>query len=272
MANEKCGFVYLWFDRYYRRYYVGSHWGTENDGYICSSAWMLRSYNNRPNDFKRRILKRNLLSQKETFEEEQKWLNMIKPIERKSRYYNLTLSVKTPWYQDPDKKLSIGEKISKAKAGKSTGPCSEEKARKISEAKKAAFANGFTQMTTEWREKVRQAKLGKSLSEEHRQKLKNHWIEWNKTHDHPNLGKKHSDEHRAKISKGLRGRIASDEQKAKVAVSNSKVYTIEYTNGSSEQIHGLKAYGKEKQIPYVTLHKAFKNSIGISKYGIKQIF
>ena len=28
---EKHGFVYIWFDRKHRRFYIGSHWGTEDD-------------------------------------------------------------------------------------------------------------------------------------------------------------------------------------------------------------------------------------------------
>ena len=37
---EKYGFVYIWYDRKHKRYYIGCRWGTENDGYICSSSWM----------------------------------------------------------------------------------------------------------------------------------------------------------------------------------------------------------------------------------------
>lgn len=36
--NNKYGFVYLWFDRKHKRYYVGCHWGTTEDGYVCSSS------------------------------------------------------------------------------------------------------------------------------------------------------------------------------------------------------------------------------------------
>ena len=34
---EKYGFVYIWFDRKHKRYYIGCHWGHEDDGYVCSS-------------------------------------------------------------------------------------------------------------------------------------------------------------------------------------------------------------------------------------------
>jgi hypothetical protein len=54
---EKYGFVYIWFDRKHKRFYIGCHWGKENDGYVCSSPWMKQAYKHRPQDFKRKILK-----------------------------------------------------------------------------------------------------------------------------------------------------------------------------------------------------------------------
>ncbi len=85
---EKYGFVYLWRDRKHKRYYIGSHWGTEDDGYICSSQWMQRSYARRPQDFKRRILSRTdnrqILMMIEFF-----WISYVKSHELKVRYYNL---------------------------------------------------------------------------------------------------------------------------------------------------------------------------------------
>ena len=108
---EKYGFVYIWYDRKHKRYYVGSHWGYENDRYVCSSGWMNRAYKNRPNDFKRRIIKkvedRTLL-----LEEEHKWLSMIKATELKIRYYNLRNHAFGHWSSYPDNVKSISEKIS----------------------------------------------------------------------------------------------------------------------------------------------------------------
>lgn len=75
---EKYGFVYIWFDRKHKRYYIGCHWGTENDGYICSSSNMKSAYNRRPQDFKRRIISRVYTNRKDLLEEEYKWLSQIK--------------------------------------------------------------------------------------------------------------------------------------------------------------------------------------------------
>ena len=53
---EKCGFVYIWFDKKKKRYYIGCHWGHVDDKYICSSTWMRNSYSRRKQDFKKKIL------------------------------------------------------------------------------------------------------------------------------------------------------------------------------------------------------------------------
>ena len=53
--SDEYGFIYLWRDRKHNRYYVGCHWGTTDDEYICSSRWMKQAYKHRPYDFKRKI-------------------------------------------------------------------------------------------------------------------------------------------------------------------------------------------------------------------------
>lgn len=168
--NEKYGFVYLWFDKKHNRFYLGCHWGTENDGYICSSTWMMQAYRIRPNDFKRKIIKTNITTREETYIEEQRYLDMIKPEELRVRYYNLIIKNNEVWHKYPEHIKKVGAKISYVKKGKKLGPCSPEKARAISEAKKKKFAErgGFTE---EHKEKLRQAKLGKKLSPEHRAKV-----------------------------------------------------------------------------------------------------
>ena len=86
------GFVYIWYDRKHKRYYIGSHKGSIDDGYICSSSWMKNAYKRRPNDFKRRILSFVSSNRKDLLNEEQKWLDQIKESELSNRYYNLKKS------------------------------------------------------------------------------------------------------------------------------------------------------------------------------------
>lgn len=134
MSKDKYGFVYIWRDRKHKRYYIGAHWGRKDDGYICSSTWMLQAYKRRPEDFKRRILKNFYTNKIDMFNEEQRYLQMIKSEEIKIRYYNLFTHGTKPWFAYPEKVKSIGQKISAKKTGISTGPCSEEKRQKIREA------------------------------------------------------------------------------------------------------------------------------------------
>lgn len=110
----KYGFVYIWFDRKHKRYYIGSHWGHTNDGYICSSRWMRNAYRRRPHDFKRRILvvvekgRGNLLA------EEHKWLQLISENELGKKYYNLTNHLNGHWSTDEQKITSVKEKLKAA--------------------------------------------------------------------------------------------------------------------------------------------------------------
>lgn len=118
----KYGFIYIWRDKKYKRYYIGCHWGTINDSYICSSPWMKKAHKKRSTDFKRRIIKSDL-SRMFMYVEEKRYLDMIKkeeikPFNPTPRYYNLYLNQNTPWHIDPYNNLTVGQKISQSKKGK----------------------------------------------------------------------------------------------------------------------------------------------------------
>lgn len=49
-------FVYCWTDKKTNKLYVGSHKGSTEDGYVCSSKLMLEEYRKRPEDFSRQIV------------------------------------------------------------------------------------------------------------------------------------------------------------------------------------------------------------------------
>jgi len=51
-------FVYCWTDKVNNKLYVGSHKGSTDDGYVCSSKYMMEEYNRRPQDFSRQIVAR----------------------------------------------------------------------------------------------------------------------------------------------------------------------------------------------------------------------
>jgi hypothetical protein len=118
---EKYGFIYLWYDRKRKMYYVGSHWGTIDDGYICSSNWMRNAYARRSQDFKRSILTKNFFNNRnDLLIEEQRWLDMIKQTELGVRYYNRTSIVSG--ISPNGRKNAISDKtkqkMSQAKLGK----------------------------------------------------------------------------------------------------------------------------------------------------------
>lgn len=110
------GFVYIWYDRKYKRYYVGCRWGSEDDGYVCSSSWMKASYKKRPDDFKRRIIARVYTNRADLYEEEYRWLSMMKQEELHGpRYYNIYNHHFSHWSTDNKNQLSVKEKISNTK-------------------------------------------------------------------------------------------------------------------------------------------------------------
>lgn len=128
---EKYGFVYIWYDRKYNRYYIGSHWGTENDKYVCSSNSMRDAYRRRKFDFKRRIISRVYTNRQDLLNEEQRWLDMISRKDFGCRYYNKNSKVHFySWWANQSVKAEValkiknsgaGEKISKALKGKYVG-------------------------------------------------------------------------------------------------------------------------------------------------------
>ena len=147
---EKYGFVYIWFDKYRKMYYIGSHWGKIEDGYICSSNRMRDAYRRRPNDFKRRVLKTNISDRKETLIEEHKWLSLIEQENLGTKYYNLRQHLWGHWSTDENSLMTVGEKISKANKG---------------DPRRSEWMKNRT-ISDETKEKIRQANLGKTYSDE----------------------------------------------------------------------------------------------------------
>jgi len=160
---EKYGFVYIWYDRKHKRYYIGCHWGTEDDGYICSSPWMNRSYKKRPQDFRRKILVSNIKERMFLLDEENRYLSQIKKEELGKKYYNLTNYMRGHWSMDNEKVLSVPKKISLSKKGKKH---SEETKRKI------GLGNKNKIVSEETRRKIGLGNKGKTITIETKEKLR----------------------------------------------------------------------------------------------------
>jgi hypothetical protein len=180
--EQKHGIIYLWFDSKKKRYYLGAHWGTDNDGYICSSRWMKSSYKRRPECFKRRILEKNIETKEQMFMKEERWLSLIKDEELGKKYYNLQKHWKH-WNGDLRKSLSVRQKLSETSKKLHQDPAYKEKylegrkklpPRSEEAIRKTALANTGKKRTEETKKKISDAHKGKvmgPLSEETKQKL-----------------------------------------------------------------------------------------------------
>lgn len=236
--TEKYGFVYIWRDKKHNRYYVGCHWGTVDDGYICSSSWMKQAYHHRPFDFRRRIITTNL-TREGMYLEEQRIFDMIRPEEIKVRYYNLNLTSNKLWHADPDKLLTVGQKISKANTGKKK-PCTPERARKISEGKKGKRPN----WSEEGLARKHEAAKNRIVSAEHKESISKGLKEYYAENESKSKGRKLSEEHKAAISAKLigidRGEYVMTEArevalKARVQkATEAKLGSKAYNNGEIE--------------------------------------
>lgn len=237
---EKYGFVYIWFDRKHKRYYIGSHWGTEDDGYVCSSNWMYNTWKRRPDDFKRRIIQR-VTDRWSLLDEEQKWLQLIKPEELRVRYYNMTRTTKEPWYKYPDKVKTVSEKISHRTKEAMNSPEIRAKMEKVYASQRGKkvprdiVEKQRKSMIKSWaiRSPI-EDRYVPSSGEEYSKKLseasKQMWV--NRTDEEraaigakiseankglkTRLGQTNSEEHRRKISEAQKGRKFTEEHKAKL--------------------------------------------------------
>lgn len=193
---EKHGFVYIWFDKKHRRYYVGSHWGRETDSYNCSSRWMRKACRRRPQDFKRRIIKTGIQNREELLREEHRYLSLIHDEELGKKYYNLSKHHPGHWSTNPSKLKTVGEKIAAAPGRR----------------EKIAEAHRGKKLSEETKEKIRQIRLGTTHSEETKVKIgKNSSAA--RDYDSP--------EFRAKMSKAASNR--SEEHRRKISENNKRL-------------------------------------------------
>ena len=148
------GFVYLWYDRDSKMFYLGSHKGREDDGYVCSSKHMLKEYKARSESFKRRILER--CDEMDILKAEQKWLDLIKSNElyyKKGVYYNVKKNAAggdtTKYHKNRDEiiRKRYGKKHSesiKAAIKKRTPEATLLHQQRRSKSLRTTYLNGFT--------------------------------------------------------------------------------------------------------------------------------
>jgi hypothetical protein len=135
MAAEGPGFVYLWHDTFRDTWYVGSHKGTTDDGYVCGPRWMRHVRRLRLQHFRRRVIEwHDSISTKELRARERRWLVMIREDELGTKYYNVS-RLATGWTKGEKRSLESRKRVGDAQRGKKRGPYSEERRKNISAAK-----------------------------------------------------------------------------------------------------------------------------------------
>lgn len=214
--SNKYGFIYVWRDRKHNKFYLGCHWGTETDGYVCSSKHMRKAYVRRKEDFKRRVIQRVYTTRAELLEAEYNWLQLISDDELGVKYYNYGKHRFGHWSTEEELRAAIAEKTASKNRGR--------KASAETRAKQSASLKGKNVgkvRTPEMRQHMSEVKKGAVLTEEHKAKISagllNQPSEAIERRAAALRGKARSDETREKISKGLTGIKRSEETRAKLS-------------------------------------------------------
>jgi len=135
------GFVYLWFDSDKRMFYIGSHSGSIDDGYLGSGIRFMRAYNKRPQSFRRKVIEYIIGNKYDVLKSEQRWLDCIKDTELNSKYYN-------------QKKFATGGSVAGRKQ-----PKSEEHIQKLRKPRKDT-SNFHSPKSEEHKKKISQSLIG----------------------------------------------------------------------------------------------------------------
>lgn len=226
-------------------YYVGCHWGHEYDGYICSSNRMREAYRRRPNDFKRRLIQRNI-PRDILLAEEYKWLCLIPDSELGRKYYNHQKKHFGHWANNPKTLISVGQRMSEINKGRKHNLSEEERRERgklISESKarkkaqKEAMGLPIYNKTENWKP----ANLGKTQSSESNEKRASGMKEaWARGKNKGTTGKtlrKRTEDERRHMSEVLAGKTRTDEQKQNTSEANKRAWREgKYANRKSNNM------------------------------------
>lgn len=215
---EKYGFVYIWYDRKHKRYYIGCRWGDVSDGYVCSSVWMKRAYLRRPQDFKRKILKKIYTCKLDLLDAEYFYLKLIKPEELGTKYYNLKNHHFGHWSSDPIKAKSATEKSCESNRKRIANMTPEQRKAMYGTRKGKDSPNKGKKLSDERKQYISSVRTGTKRSLVTIEKLRGR-VPWNKGKTNV-----YSEETLKKISQsrmGLKLGPRSSETKAKIGKKNS---------------------------------------------------
>jgi hypothetical protein len=172
---------------------------------------MKQGFEHRPDDFKRRILKRGI-SKEKLHEEEYLWLKMIKDEELGKKYYNLNNHHFNHWHTTEQSNLTVRQKLSEASKKLHQDPAYREKflegrkkmpAQTPDQISKRVKSNTGKKRTEETKQKISESNKGKvmgPLSDNHKKKLS----EALKGEKNPFFGKQHDPELKKRMNEKTR--------------------------------------------------------------------
>jgi hypothetical protein len=88
--EEYNSFIYQWIDIKLNKLYIGSHYGSVDDGYLFGGIDIKKEYKNRPSDFKREILSYQLVSEYSEIRKIEKEYLIKYDVENNDIFYNRT--------------------------------------------------------------------------------------------------------------------------------------------------------------------------------------
>lgn len=164
MTYPMGAFVYCWTDKKTNMLYVGSHKGSTDDGYICSSKYMLAEYNKRPEDFSRQIVAEGTHVQMRTLESK---ILIADNAAMNESYYNMHNNNGKYILKKHTKETKL--KISQSEKGKIV---SEESKLKMRMSKLGEKNNRFgLKLSEETKKKMSDSAKGRVFSSTHRENL-----------------------------------------------------------------------------------------------------
>jgi hypothetical protein len=89
-SEEYNSFIYIWTDNFLKKYYIGSHIGNIEDGYLFGGIDIKKEYKKRPNDFERKILSYHIVNSNEEIRLIEKDYLVKYDVENNSNFYNRT--------------------------------------------------------------------------------------------------------------------------------------------------------------------------------------
>jgi len=235
-GKDYFGFIYKWVNHVNKKYYIGSHYGPLDDGYVGSGVWFRRAYNKNPENFSRTILK-YLTSEDpvELLTLEQQYLITECEVGNKDKCYNISRRAGGGWQLAGKADSEIAEiysKISNTLKNKT-----EQERIIITEKIKTTLAENPERCKIA----IEKMKTTKRLWDDQKKKTMVEKMK-NTLHNNPDIKEKARQKFINTIS------MRTDEQKQKIKNNCSSSWTDERRKQMSVRIKQLRAQRTPEQI------------------------